>query len=200
MTNLKLVGLKTEFLISHLLLGDGVEQPSLALSETFFSPEVLGSRLSKVTRWNGQFTGNTVAGHSLLVHDMVDKLTHGDPLTRLVALLHDASEAYLCDIPSPIKAMLPDYRILETRVMDLVGRFYRLPGPDDAESVKEAYELVAKCDKYCSEIECFTINESYMGLMGYAKINIAADDFMSMYARTLRGAWRAYNGNDRGVI
>jgi hypothetical protein len=40
------------------------------------------------------------------------------------ALMHDASEAYLGDIPAPIKKGLPDYRKLEERVQrDIAKRF-----------------------------------------------------------------------------
>jgi uncharacterized protein len=35
----------------------------------------------------------------------------------LAALMHDASEAYLCDIPTPIKQHLSNYKQLEERVM-----------------------------------------------------------------------------------
>lgn len=39
---------------------------------------------------------------------------------RLSALLHDAAEAYLGDMPSPIKQMLPQYKIMESRIMACV--------------------------------------------------------------------------------
>jgi len=38
----------------------------------------------------------------------------------LVGLLHDASEAYLKDMPSPIKAELPRYKDMEASLMDVI--------------------------------------------------------------------------------
>lgn len=39
-------------------------------------------------------------------------------------LLHDASEAYLCDIPSPLKALLPEYSSLEELVESAINDTY----------------------------------------------------------------------------
>lgn len=47
----------------------------------------------------------------------------------LQGLLHDASEAYLCDIPSPIKRTdeFSAYRILEAQVQDVIFRAFGVP-------------------------------------------------------------------------
>lgn len=64
----------------------------------------------------GRFAGHTdkfysVAQHSTQVADVVEAEF------KLAALLHDLSEAYLCDIPAPLKAMLPEYQKVEAKVM-----------------------------------------------------------------------------------
>ena len=40
----------------------------------------------------------------------------------LEALLHDASEAYIMDIPKPIKQFLPEYQKLEDGLMTVIAR------------------------------------------------------------------------------
>ncbi len=41
---------------------------------------------------------------------------------RLAGLLHDASEAYLVDVPRPVKAMLKDYTLMEDLLMGAIAR------------------------------------------------------------------------------
>ncbi len=73
-----------------------------------------------------RFTGHTrsfysVAQHSVLVCDLAP------PEHRLEALLHDAHEAYVGDVNSPLKSLLPMYREVEARCEAALRRQFRLP-------------------------------------------------------------------------
>jgi len=58
---------------------------------------------------------HTVAEHCIHICDMVpDRL-------KMQALLHDASEAYIGDMPTPIKKNLPVFLRLEMRLMERIG-------------------------------------------------------------------------------
>jgi len=48
---------------------------------------------------------------------------------RLWALLHDASEAYLVDVPRPVKPFLVGYREAEAKMMETVRVRFGLVGP-----------------------------------------------------------------------
>jgi 5'-deoxynucleotidase YfbR-like HD superfamily hydrolase len=67
----------------------------------------------------------SVAQHSILVADLVAVHEPGS-LAQQVALLHDASEAYLVDMPAPIKRHLPDFKRIEDRVQAVVFEAFGL--------------------------------------------------------------------------
>ena len=65
--------------------------------------------LSRLRRWTGQTPADrqppTVLAHSLHVHQISQSLTY-DPAVHALALLHDAHEAYIGDVSSPVKAAM----------------------------------------------------------------------------------------------
>lgn len=83
--------------------------------------EDIAHSLSNQCRFAGHVSKfYSVAEHSINVCNLVQRATRDDRLS-LAALLHDASEAYLIDIPSPIKQHLPGYKDIELRVMRCVA-------------------------------------------------------------------------------
>lgn len=81
------------------------------------------------------------AGHCQRFYSVAEHSVHlanyVSPQNRLWALLHDASEAYLVDIPRPTKPYLPGYKEAEARIMAAVCDRFGLPHEMPAE-VKEA--------------------------------------------------------------
>lgn len=68
--------------------------------------EDIAVQLGRIPRWNGATIGRAdeiypVAMHSVLVAQLLPP--DSPPLLKLVALLHDAAEAYTGDMPSPVK-------------------------------------------------------------------------------------------------
>lgn len=69
--------------------------------------------LSNVHRFTGHTAKPyTVAEHCLRVAGFLRGRGY-TPASQLAGLLHDASEAYLGDVSSPLKALLPDYKAIE---------------------------------------------------------------------------------------
>lgn len=80
--------------------------------------------LSLITR----FTGHAKCPYSVAQHSvMVSRLT--PPECALWGLLHDASEAYLGDVATPLKNLLPGYRELEEHVQRTIARVFGLAWP-----------------------------------------------------------------------
>ena len=88
--------------------------------------------LSQLCRAAGHFKHfYSVGQHS--INCMREAMARGfSKRVCMACLLHDASEAYLCDIPSPLKADLGDYKKIEAKFEDAVWKRYGLyPLSDD---------------------------------------------------------------------
>jgi len=86
--------------------------------------EEIATSLSNQCRYTGHVNRfYSVAEHSVLVSRLVPERL------RLTALLHDASEAYVGDVASPLKKLLPEYQRIEETVQKAIANFYDLEYP-----------------------------------------------------------------------
>lgn len=84
--------------------------------------EDIARALSRLCRYAGHCEHfYSVAQHSVYVSSMVP-LEH-----QRAALMHDATEAYLVDLPRPVKNLLPDYRKLEQMAWVAIAEEFGLP-------------------------------------------------------------------------
>ena len=84
--------------------------------------EDIAHALSLICRYGGHVSRfYSVAEHCVL-------MSYAVPAEHaLWALLHDATEAYLGDVISPLKHHLPEYRVVENRLMHAVIKRFSLP-------------------------------------------------------------------------
>ncbi len=105
--------------------------------------EDIAHALSNVCR----FTGHTSRFYSVAEHSLYTSYLVPSKFA-LETLLHDASEAYLGDVSSPLKALLPEYRKLESEVEAVIRFCFNL---DDSEAchlaIKEADRRMFKTEK-----------------------------------------------------
>jgi hypothetical protein len=107
-----------------------------------------------------RFTGHTqifysVAEHSVRVAHLAQsayRSAHKDDEAGAVmvgrwGLLHDASEAYIADIASPVKRLpeMAGYRELEKRIQGIIVATYQLP-PDMPTAVRVADEVLVNTE------------------------------------------------------
>lgn len=75
-----------------------------------------------------RYAGHCRRFYSVAEHSVLLALHfHGQPDLARWALLHDASEAYLVDVPRPVKPHLMGYRQAEAAVMKAVCQRFGLP-------------------------------------------------------------------------
>jgi hypothetical protein len=94
-------------------------------------PEDIAGALAHTNRYNGHtIYPYSVAQHSVLMYRYL--VTQNEPLWMCKqALLHDAAEAYLNDIPGPWKHLLPDYQALEERLSIHIFKYFNVLYPLD---------------------------------------------------------------------
>ncbi len=91
--------------------------------------EDISHPLSQLCRYSGGTAiFYSVAQHSLNAYRLSREFYY-DEKTQLYLLLHDASEAYLSDVPTPVKKMLPGYLEIEERLMEIIYLHFGLGFP-----------------------------------------------------------------------
>ncbi len=81
--------------------------------DAVISAEDLAHHLARVCRFGGSIDGYySVASHCVYVSRQLQAEGHS-PYVQAAGLLHDAAEAYLGDVVSGLKRLLPDYRKIE---------------------------------------------------------------------------------------
>lgn len=99
--------------------------------------EDIAHALSMQCRYGGHCTRfYSVAEHSVLM-----ARTFANRDLALWALLHDAAEAYVADVPRPLKRFLPGYKEAENKVMTAICDRFGLPH-EMPERVKYADECI----------------------------------------------------------
>lgn len=99
--------------------------------------------LANQCRFNGHVPFLSVAEHSVAVAARLP------PTLQLAGLLHDAAEAYLSDIPSPIKQYLPDYCAMEERIQKVIYEKFDINlTPDEVHEVKAADTNATQTEAY----------------------------------------------------
>lgn len=110
-------------------------------ARSVYTVQDIARGLSHTARFSGQTDRPYYVGqHCVLVSKMVDA-EHA-----LAALIHDGCEAFMADIPSPLKKLLPDYVELEKRAeADMCKRFgVKFPFHP---SIKEADNLIFEIER-----------------------------------------------------
>jgi len=110
--------------------------------------------LSRLARFNGHTQGEypyTVAQHSVWVAYVAQHHMAADKETIMQALFHDAHEAYMGDITTPLKSMTALKNQIEkiaTRLQAVIHEALLIPTPD-----KFRTSLIEEADRYALAVE-----------------------------------------------
>lgn len=121
-----------------------------------------------------RFAGHTINFYSVAEHS-IQCANLLDDQNKLAGLLHDASEAYLMDIPRPLKALLPGYKALEDKFMQVIANKFGFEYPLSQE--------VVGIDNFMLEYEWSNYVLSSKGILRASHMNpdLAAAEFLKAY-------------------
>lgn len=110
----------------------------------------IANGLANTCRYAGQCQFYySVGTHSLYVSE---ELAEQGPQVQLYGLLHDAAEAYVSDVPRPLKRELENFADIESNVLDAVWTGLGVPAPTDSQ-----WETVMAADDQLFRYEADTL-------------------------------------------
>jgi len=108
--------------VSEILLNNGEYFDFINPGESKFDIYVIASALSKLCRFNGQCEPfYSVAQHSVLVSHIVPKEL------AFQGLMHDAHEAFVGDMTTMLKRLIPEYKVFEDIAAAEVRKRFGIP-------------------------------------------------------------------------
>lgn len=121
-----------------------------------FTPDinVIAKALSHINRYTGHVGTYSVAQHCVLVASNIDTM-------NLSALLHDAPEAYIGDVASPLKSMLPEYKKIEQFYHDVIDKYYGVTTQCDVVKLADLRMLITEAKSFGLPLEHFPVIEPY---------------------------------------
>lgn len=122
--------------------------------------EDIAHALSQQPRFAGHLPRfYSVAQHSVLCMRLASFYN------KKAALLHDGSEAYILDIPTPIKNKMPEYKLIEDKLMGVIAKTFEFDYPlnDEVKGI-DRHMLLFEWDNLVSnnnlEFRCWSCGEA----------------------------------------
>ena len=109
-----------------------------------FTPciETIAFALSNINRYTGHVGQYSVAEHCLLVAEQL-------PLElKMSGLLHNAAEAYIGDISSPLKQLLPCYKKLEKHYHKTIDDYFCVETENDLVKTVDLRMLITEAKQF----------------------------------------------------
>ncbi len=173
--------------IHDVYVGDDKSWIELCTGELFypnkprFDVEAIAEALAKNCRFNGHSAiFYSVAQHSLMVAEIMLR----DGADPLEGLLHDATEAYLTDVPAPFKQFLPDFGAIDKKWETQLRKDFNLPErKSEACSRADWLALFVEADVFMPQH-----GKNFQDPFGYRRM--ALNDYADLRHRVRERNWR----------
>lgn len=120
-------------------------------------PDIIHA-ICHLCRWGGHCDRFwSVGQHSILVWRYL-RDRGAPPRIQFLGLIHDFTEGYVVDLPTPVKSSFPAYRAMENRLMDVITESLGLRPWTAAE-----HECVKHADTEILHLEAWALNANKTG-------------------------------------
>lgn len=141
-------------MVCHIVTHTGKRFDYIAPKPEMVDIEDIAHALSQTCRFSGHCSEfYSVAQHSVIVSELVP------PEHALGALLHDATEAYLPDVPRPAKRLLNDFHVLEERVAAVIGMHFKTRSDDPQIKHADNLALYAEARHFYGDISDWELDK-----------------------------------------
>lgn len=156
--------------MTHITTFSGKQFDPSNIDNAQFDLEDIAHALARIVRFNGhQEYSYSVGAHSICCAHYAMQHDDLQPYAR-EALMHDAAEAYLCDVPTPLKLLLPEYQRMEHELDIHLRAWSNLP--------LTMSEQVRSIDKTMLIAEAFVLHPRLWEEMGRPPISLPARDLV----------------------
>jgi len=125
-----------------------------------------------------RFAGHVREFHSVGQHavEVAERLKFESPMLQLAGLMHDSPEAYMVDLPRPLKLLMPEYVMAEKRLMAVIADRFSIP--------IHLFESVKEADHEALSIEAMTL----MAPLG-AGFDVTSKDVENVSGLVIEECW-----------
>jgi len=140
----------------------------------------IGNGLSRECRFARQTSRFfSVAQHSVNVSRWIEQ-QGGSVDEQLAGLFHDASEAYIGDIPRPLKQLLPQYKKIEARLMETIFTRFGLQKQWPLPQIVHDADTVMLCSEaHLHLLSKETVSTTFGYPPNHAELALNPSDFLS---------------------
>lgn len=136
--------------------------------------------MTRINRFIGHSTrAYSDAEHLVYCAVMAKKLNYSTRL-QMLTFIHDFAEAYMGDLPTPLKSILPQYKEIEKKVEDAIYEYFEIKPP-----TSEEHELIKRIDNTMLVIEMrdLTRHDHTKYISERTYIEMLNDDFFNLHLK-----------------
>lgn len=150
--------------------------------------------LSMIPRFGGKLDVHySVLDHSVFAATIAKTLIKMEDEAVFAVLMHDAQEAYLGDVPTPLKRLLPDYKAIEHAFEAVIRTKFKINTSPEVETLVKTADLLALKAEKQAFFDTLPVHEQHWRFLNKLPlVPLSARDYINSKDR-FRDAFNYYS-------